>query len=277
MLMHAVDDYERLAHDLVLAHDSHDQAALQRLNAHYRRAFTFDDLAAEIWRRVYAFRQRSSRVPRNYLQLRRGPDAGCTGRRIWKLGGLDRCCHDWCGAVSAYAIDTTDSSIALRRQLSDTEWDELIGVMSERHITTLDANGLMTDAVLARLAELDHVTGLALAGSRQAHRRRPRHLARMPQLQRLDLGTGALTDRGLDVLQHLPNLRSIDMTWQRGITDAGVANLRACERLERVNLMGSPTGDGAIAALAGKPASATSAVASSSPTPACGGCTIFRG
>ncbi len=62
-------DYERLARDLVLAHDTQDQAALQRLNAHYRRSFTFDDLAAEIWRRVYAFRQRSSRVPKNYLQL----------------------------------------------------------------------------------------------------------------------------------------------------------------------------------------------------------------
>ena len=62
-------DYERLASDLVLAHDTQDQAALQRLNAHYRRSFTFDDLAAEIWRRVYAFRQRSSRVPKNYLQL----------------------------------------------------------------------------------------------------------------------------------------------------------------------------------------------------------------
>ena len=43
------------------------------------------------------------------------------------------------------------------------------------------------------------------------------------------------------------------MTWQRGITDAGVANLRVCERLEHVNLMGSPTGDGAIEALQGKP------------------------
>ena len=62
-------DYERLAHDLVRAYDTQDQAALQRLNAHYRRAFTFDDLAAEIWRRVYAFRQRSSRVPKNYLEL----------------------------------------------------------------------------------------------------------------------------------------------------------------------------------------------------------------
>ncbi len=43
------------------------------------------------------------------------------------------------------------------------------------------------------------------------------------------------------------------MTWQAGITDAGVAHLRYCDRLERVNLMGSPTGDGAISALQGKP------------------------
>ena len=61
-----------------------------------------------------------------------------------------------------------------------------------------------------------------------------------------------MTDRGLEVLRHLPNLRAFDMTWQRGITDIGVANLRFCDQLERVNLMGSPTGDGAIKALQGK-------------------------
>jgi hypothetical protein len=43
------------------------------------------------------------------------------------------------------------------------------------------------------------------------------------------------------------------MTWQAGVSDKGVANLRFCDRLEQVNLMGSPTGDGAIQALAGKP------------------------
>ena len=51
----------------------------------------------------------------------------------------------------------------------------------------------------------------------------------MPQLQNLDLSEypgGKLTDRGLEVLRHLPNLRTFEMTWQRGITDAGVANLR---------------------------------------------------
>jgi hypothetical protein len=55
------------------------------------------------------------------------------------------------------------------------------------------------------------------------------------------------------VLRHLPNLRTFEMTWQRGMSDAGAGNLRFCDRLERVNLMGSPTGDGAIEALQGKP------------------------
>ena len=58
----------------------------------------------------------------------------------------------------------------------------------------------------------------------------------MPQLEQLDLSEypgGKLTDRGLEVLRHLPNLRHFEMTWQSGITDAGVANLRFCDRLER--------------------------------------------
>jgi hypothetical protein len=42
------------------------------------------------------------------------------------------------------------------------------------------------------------------------------------------------------------------MTWQRGVSDAGVAHLRHCDALERVQLMGSFTGDGAIEALRGK-------------------------
>jgi hypothetical protein len=64
---------------------------------------------------------------------------------------------------------------------------------------------------------------------------------------------GKLTDKGLEVLRHLSNLREFEMTWQSGISDAGVRNLRFCNQLERVNLMGSPTGDGAIEALQGKP------------------------
>src|SRR5262249_17274877 len=65
---HTSEDYQRAAEDFVNAYEN-DASALDRLNRHYRRAFSFDDLKAEIWRRVYAFRQRRSRVPKNYLQL----------------------------------------------------------------------------------------------------------------------------------------------------------------------------------------------------------------
>ena len=250
------EEYERLANDLVLAFGSHDEAALQRLNEHYQRSFTFDDLWAEIWRRVYAFRQRAFKGSKQYLQLDEAQaviaqDAGFGG---WTA--LTGAVATGAPPIPAYEIDAAENSIAPRRQLSDKEWDELIDVMKERRITALDANGLMTDAVLARIAELDHVTTLSLGGSRQLTDEGLLRLARMPQLQNLNLSEypgGKLTDRGLHVLRHLPSLRMFEMTWQRGITDAGVANLRFCDQLERVNLMGSPTGDGAIESLQGKP------------------------
>lgn len=254
--VHTVEEYERHARDIVLTLDSHDEAALQRLDEHYRRSFTFDDWWAEIWRRVYAFRQRSSRVPKNYLQLAEAQTLIAQDAGFSSWAALTRALATGAPPVPAYAIDTTDNKIAPGRQLSDTEWDELIGEMKERRITALEANGLITDAVLARIAGLDRVTALALGGSRQLTDDGMRQLARMPQLEHLDLSEypgGKLTDRGLEVLRHLTNLRTFEMTWQRGITDAGVANLRFCDRLERVNLMGSPTGDGAIEALQGKP------------------------
>ena len=55
---HTAEDYQHAAQDFVNAYEG-DAAALQRLNQHYRRSFSFEDLRAEIWRRVYAFRQRS--------------------------------------------------------------------------------------------------------------------------------------------------------------------------------------------------------------------------
>jgi hypothetical protein len=68
----------------------------------------------------------------------------------------------------------------------------------ERRITRLDASGLMTDGVLARIARLDHVTALSLGGSRQLTDEGLLLLARMPQLQTLELSEypgGKLTDR----------------------------------------------------------------------------------
>jgi hypothetical protein len=179
--------YEALADDFVRAFDHRDEPALGRVNAHYHRSFTFDDLWAEVWRRVYAFRQRSSKVPQNYLH----PDearlmlAQDTGFGSWDA--LAAAVSTGGNRVPSFAIDTKDNKIAPRRTLSGDEWDDLIAVMKERRITALDAGGLMTDDVLARVATVDHVTTLSLGGSRSLTDDGLMHLARMPQLEHLDL------------------------------------------------------------------------------------------
>ena len=88
---------------------------------------------------------------------------------------------------------------------------------------------MMNDEDLERLSRLDHVTSLNLSGSQ------------------------LITDKGLQHLVRMPQLRVFEMCWQSGITDDGVAYLRDCEQLEEVDLLGTHTGDGAIAALTGKP------------------------
>ncbi|HEY6989342.1 MAG TPA: hypothetical protein VH369_13195 [Bryobacteraceae bacterium] len=247
--------YEQAARDFVEAYKG-DAAALERLNEYYDRSFSFADLKAEIWRRDYAYRQRSSRVPENYFPIDEAKIilAQDAGFGSWeKL--MDAVAAGTRPQGAPYKLDDKDNRIGPRRRLSADDWDELISVMKERRIPALDAYGLMTDDALARIAGLDFVTSLHLGGSRELTDNGLLHLARMPQLERLDLSEypgGKLTDRGLEVLRQLPNLRKFEMTWQAGISDRGLANLRFCELLEEVNLMGSPTGDGAIEALQGK-------------------------
>jgi hypothetical protein len=248
--------YEQAAHDFVATYQG-DAAALERLNRHYGRSFTLDDLKAEIWRRDYAYRQRSSRVPKNYFPIEEAriivaQDAG--------FGSWDALLNALATGQPpqgpAYALDTKDNRVGPRRRMSAVDWDELIGVMKERRILALDAHGLMTDAALERIAALDFVTSLSLGGSRELTDDGLLHLARMPQLENLELSEypgGKLTDRGLEALQHLSKLRKFHMTWQAGITDRGAANLRFCEQLQEVDLMGSPTGDGVVEALQGLP------------------------
>jgi hypothetical protein len=249
------DGYERLAHDYVQAFDERDVTALERMNAHYHRAFSVDDLFAEIWRRVYAFRQRSSRVPKNFLNLDEARMLVAQNAGFGSWDALMTSLETGASPIPPYAVDTRRNAIAPRRLLNDREWDQLIALMKERRIEGLTANGLMTDTLMARIAELDHVVALGIGGSRGLSDDGLLQLARMPQLRWLNLSEypgGKLTDRGLEVLRHLPNLRMFEMTWQKGVTDTGVANLRFCDQLERVDLMGSPTGDGAIEAMQGK-------------------------
>lgn len=247
--------YEQAARDFAEAYKS-DTAALTRLNRHYARSFSLDDLKAEIWRRDYAYRQRSSRVPENYFPIEEAQVilAQDAGFGSWK-NLMDALAAGAPPQGAPYAHDSKNNRIGPSRRMSAADWDELIGIVTERRIPALDANGLMTDEALLRIAALPFVTSLSLGGSRELTDAGLLHLARMPQLEHLELSEypgGKITDRGLEMLRHLPNLRTFEMTWQSGITDRGVSNLRFCERLEEANLMGSPTGDGAIEALQNK-------------------------
>ncbi|MBI3209667.1 MAG: hypothetical protein HYZ37_12315 [Candidatus Solibacter usitatus] len=140
------------------------------------------------------------------------------------------------------------------REISAKDWDAVFALMRERGITGLNAQGRMTGEALRRLCELDPVTHLNLDGSIQLTDRDLTHLARLTGLKELNLSgwKGVITDRGLEVLRHLPELRKFEICWQQNVSDVGVANLASCDHLESVNLLGTPTGDGAIEALAGK-------------------------
>jgi hypothetical protein len=154
-----------------------------------------------------------------------------------------------------FRIDWTNDTIEPQQPMSGNDWHRLIDVLEETGLTGLNANGQMDDEALARVSRLAHVTRLNLGGCKRLTDSGLQHLARMPQLEELDLSDypgGQITDRGLEALRHLSELRRFQMCWQRGISDAGASNLSFCDKLERVDLLGSPTGDVAIDALRGK-------------------------
>jgi ankyrin repeat protein len=249
-----VANYERLAVAMVKAYADADPESLKQIRARYGRSFTVDDLRAIVWRLMYKVRQASGSAEAFGLAEAQELIARTSGYPNWSE--LIESVETGTPAPgSVYAFDPKENRISPRRILHGNEWDAIIAVMQERRITALDAAGFVTDEALERIADLEFVTSLNLGGSRGLSDDGLRQLARMPQLENLNLSEypgGKLTDKGLEVLRHLPNLKRFEMTWQKGISDAGPANLKYCDQLESVNLMGTRTGDGVIEALGGK-------------------------
>ena len=151
-----------------------------------------------------------------------------------------------------YRINWSNNSIEPRQPMSKGDWDHFCAMIKDLGLTSINSANLMGDEDLEIISQLDQITSLNLDSSKRLTEKGLRHLARMPQLRELVLG-GQITDRSLEVLRHLRDLRVFRMFWQANITDRGIANLRFCDQLEEVDLLGCNTGDGAIAALAGKP------------------------
>jgi hypothetical protein len=254
--------YEKLAEDLVAACGG-DAEALERLNDQFPRALTLDQLRELVQRRLNALSGSASGIANFALA-----DAQLIVARLHGFDSWSKFVESFAQPPSAlhstpiglsstppfYKIDWKSNTIELGPLMSDKDWDTIFDVMKEHQITGLNANGQMTDAALARLPRLDFVTTLNLDGSTRLTDEGLKHLAWMPQLRDLNLSgwESAITDRGLEVLRRLTELRRFQMCWPQRVTDAGAANLKFCENLERVDLMGTQTGDGAIGALAGK-------------------------
>src|SRR5437868_618946 len=257
-----LEQYEAIATEFVAAY-SGDADALQRLNELFQDSLTSDQLRELIKKRlgatgdstIAAFTQADAR---RLIARQNGFESWETFEQSLAQAPHNPrlASHGISAAPPFYRIDWAANSIEPRLVISESDWDAIFDVMDELQIAGLNANGQMTDLALERLSRHPHVTRLNLGGSKRLTDAGLSHLAGMPQLQELDLSGwhSPITDRGLEVLRSLTELKKFQMCWPQRITDAGAMNLRFCEKIESVDLLGTPTGDGVIEALADKPA-----------------------
>ena len=248
-----LEPFERITSDIVRAYRTGEPEVLKRVGDFFGHSVTWERLRGQLQR-----------------ELGKPADADVSRAEIQTLFARMRGFKSWtefaqsvarpagkakAWALPLYSVDAVRNSIEVRGGLSDSEWEAVAEVMVEKRFSGLDARGQMTDAALDRISKLDHVTRLNLGGSKKLTDSGLKHLARMSRLEDLDLSDypgGQLTDRGLEVLRDLKALKRFQMCWYGGISDSGASNLRFCEDLESVNLLGTHTGDGLLAALAGK-------------------------
>jgi hypothetical protein len=258
-----LQQYERLVNDIVLVCHSDDAEALQRVADILGRTYPYPDRRTQLQQQLISLRSPASRIADITSDDAQLIVAREFGFESWaKLadsvarppGDPRSAPLGMSSTPPFYKIDWRENRIEPRPPLSDKDWDTIFSVMREYQITGLNAGGQMTDAAMGRLPRLDHVTHLNLGGSMRLTDEGLKHLAHMPQLQVLEVGgwKTPITDRGLEALRHLTDLKRFQSCWTQGITDAGVANLAFCDRLESVDLLGTQTGDGAIYALTGK-------------------------
>lgn len=151
-----------------------------------------------------------------------------------------------------YRIEWETRRLSVHGPLSADDWDTVAAAVKEHGIEKLCAGGI-NDEGMERISRLEQLTHLEV-GSKLLTDEGAKHLGRMAGLVELEIGgwTSPLTDRALEFLAQLSVLKRFQCCWTQGFSDEGLAALASCPELETVNLMGTPAGDGAIRAMAGK-------------------------
>ena len=245
-----IEAFEKMANELAEAHMSGNATAIREINWRYGTSFVcdyHDPLRAQ------------ERLATWFASETRSPELAIADAR--QMVAHTYRCENWAEFVGRigrgrrlYKLDRAESRVSVGGPLFRNDWETVAAIIEEHKAATLHAGGI-TDDGLERISRIHHVTRLDLDGGMLLTDDGLAHLARMPQLEELNLSgwKGRITDRGLAVLRHLPALRKFALCWQQNVSDAGAAHLAFCEKLESVNLMGTPCGDGAIRTLAGKP------------------------
>lgn len=256
-----LEQHNRLAEDLVAAYNSADAGAVERLNDLFHSSLNVEQIRDFVRDKLMGFAQVEEQLKLADAQLL---FARIYGFKSWEefVESSSKPPRDlrsapvvWSSRPPFFRIDWSNKSIGPQQPMSRKDWEDLFAVAKDLGLTAVHSNNMMGDDDLEALSHIDHITSLNLGGSQRITDEGLQHLARMPQLRELNLSEypgGRITDRGLEVLRHLSELRVFEMCWQGGLTDKGVSNLRFCDRLEVVDLLGTNTGDEALAALRGK-------------------------
>ena len=257
----SIEHHRRIAEDLVAVYNSADVAAATRLNDLFHSSINTQQIRDFIRDKLFNVPDTQRRINNFTLDDAQVVVARLYGFRDWdelvRLSNEPASDPRFAPFVLStkppfYRIDWTNNSIEPRQPMSSKDWETLCAVIKELGLTRISSGSLIGDEDLEIISQLDQITSLNLDGSKRLTDKGLGYLARMPQLRELIL-SGQITDRGLEALVQLRELRVFKMFWQANITDQGIANLKYCDQLEQVDLLGCNTGDGAIAALAGKP------------------------
>jgi hypothetical protein len=244
-------DYASLADDLVLAYADGDEVALARISAHFEQPWSAADLRTKVWSALYSVRR--ARGASSAFQRPQAEEFLCRllGFSNWEAL-QEWAVHGEPAPLPPLKIEASEHRASLQRFVRRSEWDSLLGLLAEHQVVHFQGGATLNDEALARLTQLRHIKSLGLEGARHISPQGLQVLARMAQLEELDLSGGNWSDEALAVLAQLPNLKRFKMVWQNNVSDTGIRHLRHCHQLESVLCMGSALGDGLLQALRGK-------------------------
>ena len=172
-----LEAFETLARDILEGYRSGESSALQRVQDFFKRTFTWSELRTGLPERL-------GKPADAELSLAdtQGLIAHFHGFGSWvefarSVMGTGRRARNW--NLPLYRIDDKHGTLQVRHSLEEKEWDEIIAVMADQRISSLDAGGQMTDAVLDRVANVGHITRINFGGTKHLTDRGLRHLARL--------------------------------------------------------------------------------------------------